>query len=100
MCMEMTLRMRAAVCGTLVEAHGVRKRSVEEIVVTRGDTPQNVGEMIALEWPDIDFHRGYVTVTKSLAYDYSGKQVVKDVKTQRGRRQIRRGLRGEQEGHR
>jgi integrase len=47
------------------------------------------GELLALDWPDIDFDRGRVTIRKSLAPDAEGKLRVKDVKTKKGRRQLR-----------
>lgn len=53
------------------------------------DTGMRPGELFALQWSDVDFDRGRVTVRKSLAQDEEGKLQVKDVKTSRGRRQIR-----------
>jgi integrase len=53
------------------------------------DTGMRPGELFALEWADVDFDRAGVTVKKSLAHDADGKLHVKDVKTKKGRRQIR-----------
>jgi integrase len=47
------------------------------------------GELLALEWPDLDFDRGRVTIKKSLAVDAENKLRVKDCKTKKGRRQLR-----------
>ncbi len=52
------------------------------------DTGVRPGELFALEWPDVDFERGRVVITKSLAVNEAGKLAVKDVKTKRGRRTI------------
>lgn len=53
------------------------------------DTGARPGELFALQWPDIDFDRQTVTIKKSLAMAADGKFQVKDVKTKRGRRQLR-----------
>jgi integrase len=45
--------------------------------------------MFALQWVDIDFDRGRVSVKRSLAPGADGKLEVKAVKTKKGRRQIR-----------
>jgi len=53
------------------------------------DSGMRPGELFALRWSDIDFDAGRVTVKKSLAENEWGQLEVKDVKTQKGRRQIR-----------
>lgn len=52
------------------------------------DTGARPSELFALEWPDVDFERSSVVITKSLAIDGSGKLAVKDVKTRKARRTI------------
>ena len=53
------------------------------------DTGARPGELFALQWRDIDFDRGRVTIKKSLALNADGILEVKAVKTPKGRRQIR-----------
>jgi integrase len=55
--------------------------------VTALDSGCRPGELFALTWPDVDFERGQISVTKSLE-DIDGHLRVKDVKTKRGRRRI------------
>ena len=45
---EVPLRMRRAIRGPLVKAHGVRERRRKNVVVARGQTLQNVGQAAAL----------------------------------------------------
>jgi integrase len=53
------------------------------------DSGMRPGELFALQWSDFDFDRGRVTVKKSVAPNELGQLHVKEVKTQKGRRQIR-----------
>jgi len=53
------------------------------------DTGMRPGELFALRWSDIDFDAGRVTVKRSVAPNEWGQLEAKDVKTQKGRRQIR-----------
>ncbi len=49
----------------LVDAAG--KLSLVQLVVVRlgGDAGLRSGEMTGLEWPDIDFDRGFITIQRS-----------------------------------
>ena len=53
------------------------------------DSGMRPGELFALRWSDIDFAKGRVTVTKSLAVNEHGNLAVKDAKTKKAKRQIR-----------
>jgi integrase len=57
------------------------------LFLTALDSGCRQGELFALEWSDIDFERGEVSVTKSLQ-ERLGKFKVKDVKTKAGRRRV------------
>ena len=46
--MQMPGRVGRAICGLLMEAHGVWKRYPEQIVVTNGHLLDNIGQGIAL----------------------------------------------------
>jgi integrase len=54
---------------------------------TAMDSGARPGELLALEWPDIDFAGGFLTITKSLE-EISGELRVKDTKTAKGRRRV------------
>lgn len=45
------------------------------------------GEILALQWKDIDFDRGYISVTKSIAHN-GDRPLVKAPKTEEGRRTV------------
>jgi integrase len=51
------------------------------------DTGMRQGELLALQWPDVDFEAGAVTVQRSLS-DVRGKLAIKPPKTAAGRRRI------------
>jgi integrase len=53
------------------------------------DSGMRQGEMLALEWSDVDFDAGVVSVTKSIRTEKGGATRVKEVKTKAGRRRIR-----------
>jgi len=53
------------------------------------DSGMRQGEMLALNWPDIDFETGTVSVTKSVRTEKGGEARVKEVKTKASRRRIR-----------
>jgi integrase len=55
--------------------------------VTALDSGARPGELFAATWPDVDFERGQISITKSLE-DINGILRVKDVKTKKGRRRI------------
>ncbi len=58
------------------------------LYATALDTGMRPGELFALQWPDVDFERSSVTVTKSLEWSKGNGLRVKDTKTKRGRRAI------------
>jgi integrase len=51
------------------------------------DSGARPGELYALTWPDIDFDRGFISITKSLE-EIGGNLRVKEVKTPKSRRRI------------
>jgi integrase len=51
------------------------------------DSGARPGELFALTWPDVDFDRGFISITKSLE-ETAGKLRVKEVKTPKSRRRI------------
>jgi integrase len=53
------------------------------------DTGMRPGELFALEWADVDFNHGRVSVKKSVSPGADGRLQVKAVKTKKGRRQLR-----------
>ncbi len=53
------------------------------------DTGMRLGEIVALEWTDIDFTTGVVSITKSVRSGEKGGARLKDVKTKASRRRIR-----------
>jgi integrase len=53
------------------------------------DTGMRQGEIIALEWKDIDFETGIVSITKSARTSDKGGVRIKEVKTKASRRRIR-----------
>jgi integrase len=74
---EQVARFRAAAACDRLEA----------LYVTALDSGARPGELFALLWSDVDFHRGFISVTKSLE-DIQGILRVKDVKTGKSRRRI------------
>jgi integrase len=60
---------------------------LEALYVAALDTGARPGELFALLWSDVDFDRGFVSVTKSLE-DINGVLRVKEVKTKKSRRRI------------
>ncbi|HEY6411826.1 MAG TPA: site-specific integrase, partial [Ktedonobacteraceae bacterium] len=74
----------------LLEA--AKGRTIEPLIVLALATGMRRGEMLALEWPDIDFERKSVSVCKSLSYhdaDGSGKKYkVETPKTASSKRTI------------
>lgn len=68
----------------LLAARGDRLFAFYRTALDSGARP---GELFALTWPDVDFARGFISVTKSLE-EIAGKLRVKDVKTAKGRRRI------------
>jgi integrase len=60
---------------------------LEALYVTALDSGARPGELFALLWPDVDFERGFISVTKSLE-DIEGILRVKDAKTAKSRRRI------------
>jgi integrase len=63
------------------------KERLYALYVTALDSGMRPGELFALQWPDIDFNSGHMTVTKSLE-EIAGRLWVKEVKTKKGRRRI------------
>ncbi len=53
------------------------------------DTGMRQGEIIALEWADVDMEAGIVSITKSARTADKGGQRIKEVKTKASRRRIR-----------
>ncbi len=53
------------------------------------DSGMRQGEILALNWPDVDFAAGVVSVTKSVRTGDKGAARVKEVKTKASRRRIR-----------
>ena len=53
------------------------------------DSGMRQGEMLALEWADVDFASGAVSVKKSIRTEKGGVTRVKETKTPAGRRRIR-----------
>lgn len=51
-------------------------------------TGVRIGECLALEWEDIDFHRKTLSVNKTLAYGVHGKTIVNPPKTRASRREV------------
>ena len=74
---EQVARFRAAAAGDRLEA----------LYITALDTGARPGALFALTWADLDFDRGFISVSKSLE-DINGVLRVKDVKTKRSRRRI------------
>lgn len=52
------------------------------------NTGMRLGEILALTWADVDFSRGVIRVSKSVAHDESGRPVVKAPKTESGNRLV------------
>lgn len=50
-------------------------------------TGMRKGELLALQWKDVDFTSGYITVNKSIYFQY-GHPHIKEPKTQKGIREI------------
>lgn len=71
---------------TFLEA--ASKDRLHGLYVTALDTGMRPGELFALAWPDVDFERSSVTVTKSLEWSKGAGLRVKDTKTKSGRRAI------------
>jgi integrase len=53
------------------------------------DSGMRQGEILALEWTDIDFTAGTVSITKTVKTGHKGPARVKDVKTKASRRRVR-----------
>jgi integrase len=68
----------------LKAARGERLFALYRTALDSGARP---GELFALVWPDVDFDRGFISVSKSLE-EISGKLRIKEVKTAKGRRRI------------
>jgi integrase len=74
---EQVARFRAAAASDRLEA----------LFVSALDSGARPGELFALLWSDVDFERGFISITRSLE-DIEGILRVKDVKTGKGRRRI------------
>lgn len=54
---------------------GARKTSLYPLIVLAADSGCRRGELLALQWPDIDFATGVMTVNKSLEETNAGLRV-------------------------
>jgi integrase len=72
------------VAAFLDAAHSDRLFAFYRTALDSGARP---GELFALTWPDVDFDRGFISITKSLE-EIGGKLRIKEVKTAKGRRRI------------
>jgi integrase len=65
------------------------KNRLHPLYVLALDTGMRQGEIMALEWTDVDLDGGYVSVTKSVKTGGKGGPRVKEVKTEASRRRIK-----------
>jgi integrase len=68
--------------------NGLKGHSVHDIATLALATGMRRGELLALEWRDIDFERGTLRVERSVEETRGGGLRVKPPKTKRGRRII------------
>jgi len=62
----------------------VRRTSLFPLFVTAASTGRRRGELFALEWQDIDFQTGMITISKSLEQTKSGLRVKSTKSAKRG----------------
>jgi integrase len=68
--------------------NGAREKRLYSLFVLAIGSGMRQGEILGLEWSDIDFERGTVTVRRSLA-QVKGKFILKEPKSKRSRRVIK-----------